>query len=98
MLPQRREKDHEKEIEKRPDRSRYEPRKRTQWPIHPYPFLSSFMAAKTMMEDRGLLGRGDLNIKSLGVDLDFVAAAYAKLGKTIPEPTRREKVAGKVLA
>ena len=56
------------------------------------------MAAKTMMEDRGLLGRGDLNIKTLGVDLSFVDTAYAKLGQTIPEPVRREKVAGKVLA
>jgi nitrate/nitrite transport system substrate-binding protein len=64
----------------------------------PYPYLSSFMAAKTMMEDRGLLGRGDLNIKTLGVDLSFVDAAYTKLGQPVPEPVRREKVAGKVLA
>lgn len=66
--------------------------------FNPYPFLSSFMAAKTMMEDRGLLGKADLNVNTLGVDMGFVNAAYAKLGMTVPEPVRREKVAGKVLA
>jgi len=66
--------------------------------FEPYPYISSFMAAATMMRERRLLNTGSMKGKDLGIDSGFIEKAYANLGIELPESMRTEKVAGRVMA